>query len=498
MTTPSVRFVKLILLTLLIGLNPTIVFSQSIEISEKAIDDFSLGYTKIIGFTESGYFILSANNGYDVSGERVGFKSPKYKLGFVGKDLKLAWEKPVDSRVENGIVRMVSFLNEKAMVLTSTWSKSTSKLTYSAFCIDEKGDLRGEWNTLSEIEFKKEPLYFGSSTSLRKERFMIYAAAEVESGMQLSVLVFNKEMEIVTRTEEMVRQPTRNFSIEQCAVSDSGKAILLGLRTEKQKALSSKRDNTWYAYTFSNNRITEMPLGRGRDVTYLNLVIDEFRNEAVLTGFYSDKESFVGAGILHGRMKLEGDTTILSQYISIDASQNLRLKGARNNGESGGLATFPVRKTIPRGDGGVAIIAESAYTTEYSYFDSFSQTYTRRLEYNFGDIVVFSLNNVGNLQWSASVNKEQSSMDDGGIFSSYCMLVGSHRLDFLFSEPISKKAKVLRGTVSHQGIPDKVVPVQLPEGTLLLSEGGKQVSENSVVIPALIKRKLHLIRFSNP
>mgnify|MGYP006157070729 FL=1 len=53
MTTPSVRFVKLILLTLLTGLNPTIVFSQSIEISEKAIDDFSLGYTKIIGFTES-------------------------------------------------------------------------------------------------------------------------------------------------------------------------------------------------------------------------------------------------------------------------------------------------------------------------------------------------------------------------------------------------------------------------------------------------------------
>ena len=241
-----------------------------------------------------------------------------------------------------------------------------------------------------------------------------------------------------------------------------------------------------------------MPLGRGRDVTYLNLVIDEFRNEAVLTGFYLDKESFVGAGILHGRMKLEGDTTILSQYISIDASQNLRLKGARNNGESGGLATFPVRKTIPRGDGGVAIIAESAYTTEYSYFDSFSQTYTRRLEYNFGDIVVFSLSNVGNLQWSASVNKEQSSMDDGGIFSSYCLLVGSHRLDFLFSEPISKKAKVLRGTVSQQGVPDKVVPIQLPEGTLLLSEGGKQVSENSVVIPALIKRKLHLIRFSNP
>ncbi|MGR6087610.1 MAG: hypothetical protein ACU4F9_05520 [Arcticibacter sp.] len=494
----TAHIISLILLICLFSINPSASHAQKIETSADALDDFSLGYTKIIGFTESGYFILTSNNGYDVSGERVGFKSPKYKLGFAGIDLKLLWQKPIDPTGENGIIRMITQTDDKILVLSTSWSKTKSTLIINSYYIDEKGNSNQDVAILSAIEFQKEPFFFGSSASLHKEAFAIYAAAEAESGIQFSTVVFDKEQQVLSQKNELIRQPSRNFSIEDFVVSDSGKVAFLGLRSEKVKALSSKRENDWFAYRFSDDKLSETAIGRGIEMPHLHLAIDEFRNELVFTGFYSDKQSFVGAGILYGRIGLSGDTTISIKNVSIDASQNLRLKGARNNGEAGGLASFPIRKTIPRGDGGVAIIAESAYTTEYSYFDSFSQTYTRRLEYNFGDVVLFSLSNVGDIQWSASVNKEQTSMDDGGIFSSYCMLVGSHRLDFLFSEPISKKAKVLRGSVSHQGIPDKVVPIQLLEGTLLLSEGGKQVSENSLVVPALIKRKLHLVRFSNP
>lgn len=495
-STPAI--LRLILLICLVSQYPTASNAQKIELSPNPFDDFSLGYTKILGYTESGYFILTSNNGYEVSGERVGFKSPKYKLGFVGIDLKLQWEKPIDPKGENGIIRMITQKDDKILILSTSWGKSKSTLIINCYQIDEKGNSNGDGATLTNIEFQKEPYFFGSSTSLHREAFAIYAASEVESGIQISTVVFDIEQRVLSQNNELIRQPSRNFSIEDFVVSDSGKVSFLGLRSEKIKALSAKRESNWFAYHFSNEKLTETAIGRGLDMPHLHLAFDEFRSEAVLTGFYSDKQSFVGAGILYGRMSLSEDTTISYKSITIDASQNLRLKGARNNGEAGGLAGFPIRRTIPRGDGGIAIIAESAYTTEYSYFDSFSQTYTRRLEYNFGDVVLFSLSNNGEINWSASINKEQTSMDDGGIFSSYCMLVGSHRLDFLFSEPISKKAKVLRGSVSHQGIPDKVMPIQLPEGSLLLSEGGRQVSENSLVIPALIKRKLHLIRFSNP
>jgi hypothetical protein len=76
------------------------------------------------------------------------------------------------------------------------------------------------------------------------------------------------------------------------------------------------------------------------------------------------------------------------------------------------------------------------------------------------------------------------------------MMIGSHSLDFLFSEPISKRAKVFRGSISYMGVPEKVTSLQLPEGTLLLSEGARQVSENSLVVPAIMKRKLHMLRLT--
>ena len=87
-------------------------------------------------------------------------------------------------------------------------------------------------------------------------------------------------------------------------------------------------------------------------------------------------------------------------------------------------------------------------------------------------------------------------MDDGGVFSSYCMMTEGSSLGFFFSEPISKRSRVLCGSLSQNGVANKTIPLALPEGTLLLSEGAKQVGENELLVPVLLKRKLHLVRIS--
>lgn len=87
-------------------------------------------------------------------------------------------------------------------------------------------------------------------------------------------------------------------------------------------------------------------------------------------------------------------------------------------------------------------------------------------------------------------------MDDGGLFSSYCMMTESQRLGFFFSEPINRKSRVLMSKVSYLGVPDKTTAVSSLEGTLLLPEGSRQVGEQDMIVPAVIKRKLHLIQIS--
>lgn len=472
------------------------VWGQKAEISSKNLDDFSLGFTKVIGYSDSGFFLLSGSNGYEVSAERIGFKSPKYKVGFIGNDLNLIWQKPIEASNPNAEIRMVDCIDNRILVVYSDWDKGLSSVNIEGFFIDEKGQ-SGNPMMLGQVSgFNREPYAYGISMSLHKEVLAFYIASETEFGSKLSVSLFNRELNPMTELSGIIKQPAKNFNIEQLAVSDSGKVMLLGLRSDKLKALSSKRENNWLGYVFSNDNLTEFPIGRGNEMPFLRIAVDEFRSEIIMAGLYNDQQSFVGAGFFYGRLGLQNDSTPEVQLISIDASQNLRLKGARNNGSAGGLAGFPIRKVIPRGDGGLALIAESSFTTEYSYFDSFSQSYTRRLEYNYGDIVLFSIDRSGKMQWSASINKEQTSMDDGGIFSSYCMMIGSHSLNFLFSEPISKRAKVYHGSVSHLGVPEKVTPVQLPEGTLLLSEGARQVSENTMMVPAILKRKLHMLRLT--
>lgn len=472
------------------------IYAQKAEVSAKNLDDFSLGYTKVIGATDSGYYLLSGSNGYEVDAGRIGFKSPKYQLAFVGNDLQLVWQKPLVVAESNAQIRLVECIDERIAVIYSAWDKGRAAVSIEGFFIDKNGGI-GDPRKLKMVDgFTKEPYAYGTTLSLHKEVMAFYIAAENEWGSHLSVSLFDSELNPINDYNGTIKQPVKNFNVEQMAVSDSGDVVLLGLRSDKLKALSSKREQSWLGYVFLNGQLTEFPIGKGFEMPFVRIAMDEFNHEAVMVGLYTDQQSFVGTGIFYGRLGLKNDSLPKTQLISIDASQNLRLKGARNNSSAGGLAGFPIRRLIPRGDGGLALIAESSYTTEYSYFDSFSQTYTRRLEYNYGDIILFSIDRDGKMQWSASVSKEQTSMDDGGIFSSYCMTIGTHSLNFLFSEPISKRAKVYHGSVSHLGIPEKVTSIQLPEGTLLLSEGGRQVSENSLIVPAVLKKKLHLLRIS--
>ncbi|MFM7078335.1 MAG: hypothetical protein ACKOYC_00940 [Bacteroidota bacterium] len=458
-----------------------------------------MGYTKVIGYTENGYFVQTGNLSYDVTVEKTGFRSPKYKIGFFNKDLNLVWGKTIEPSSEESDVIDIKCFNDKAFSVSMTWDEKNkfSSLYATTYDSSGKNTLNKEIGKSTQLDSK--PFSYGSAVSLRGSHCAFYALSKSdEEKIQISIFILDRELNLVSYKKDYINQPAKSFDISQMVVSEDGQVAILGKRTDKPKALSSKRAYSWFAYAIKSGNLMEFPLARGLEVSLMRLSADEFKGQVVAAGFFEEKESYVGAGIVTYRLSLTtlDDTSMTKQTTTINAEQNMRLKGVRNYGEGGGLSTYPIRKMIPKGDGGLVLVAESAYTTEYSYFDSFSQSYTRRLEYNFGDVVLFSLNNDGSIQWSSSVQKNQTSMDDGGLFSSYCMMTESQRLVFFFSEPINRKSRVLMSKVSYLGVPDKTTTVSSPEGTLLLPEGSRQVGEQDMIVPAVIKRKLHLIQIS--
>lgn len=477
----------------------TFGFGQRIETSAPIDEDFSLGFTKILGAAGTGYFVQSGNLDYEITSEKTGFRSPKYKIGFFNKALGLVWEKPLEPSTQESKLLYLFLTGDELAALSYSWNPS--KLSLELFV--EQWDTTGQ-NTLKLklgefAGFNEEPYDIEASNSLHKDCIAFYATARSDDDRTKAIVAcFDYGWKLKNQYTDIINQPYKSFNIVSLAVSDSGMVALLGVRSDKLRTLSAKRTANWFAYRPQQGKISEFPLGRGLDLSTVRLTIDEFHNDAIYTGFYADQNSFIGAGILSSRMSLVDsvDSDPISNTTIVDSQENLRLKGARNKNEAGGLSGYPLKKLIPRGDGGLTLIAESSYTAEYSYFDSFSQTFTRRLEYNFGDIILFSLNRTGQIEWSSSISKNQTSMDDGGVFSSYCMMTGGLSLHFFFAEPISKRSRVLCGKISHNGTADKTIQISLPEGTLLLSEGAKQVGENELLVPVLLKRKLHLVRIS--
>lgn len=472
---------------------------QKAKLSSPVRDDFSMGFTKIIGYTSSGYFVQTGNLGYDVTAEKTGFRSPKYKIGYFNANLDLVWEKSIEANPAASELVDIRFMNDQALVFSTLWNETekTSSLYVTAY--DSSGNPGANREIGKSTQLPDKPFAYGSALSLRGSYGAFYALCKTEDDQLLvSVVVLDNELRPISQMTERIQQPYKGFTIAQMVVSEDAVVAWLGKRADKPKALSSRRDLSWFVYTIKSASLIEIPVGRGLEISTLGLTTDEFRDQLVVAGFFEEKDSYVGAGILSYRLNLGDatDTALVKQTTTIDAGQNMRLKGVRNFGEGGGLASYPIRKIIPKGNGGMVVVAESAFTTEYSYFDSFSQSYTRRLEFNFGDIVMFSLNADGTIDWSSSVQKNQTSMDDGGMFSSYCMLTESKRLVVFFSEPINRKSRVLMSGVSHLGVTEKTISIQLPEGTLLLPEGARQVDEQVLIVPAVLKRKLHLVQFS--
>jgi hypothetical protein len=477
----------------------TFGFGQRIETSAPIDEDFSLGFTKILGAAGTGYFVQSGNLDYEITSEKTGFRSPKYKIGFFNKALGLVWEKPLEPTFNESELLDVFLVGDNLAALSFIWSQSNKSVDLFVDIWDTTGRITNKKQLGSFKGLNSEPFDIKSCHSLHKDFFAFSATSKSDDDRTMALLVcFDYQWSQTNQLTFIINQPYKSFNLYSMAVSDSGKAVLLGVRSDKARALSSKRETNWFAYLPYQGKINEYPIGRGLEISTVRLTIDEFQHEAICAGFYADQGSYIGAGILNLRLSLSDSilSEPLSQNTVVDSQENLRLKGARNKNDAGGLSGYPLKKVIPRGDGGIVLVAESSYIAEYSYFDSFSQTFTRRLEYNYGDIVLFSLNRSGQIEWSSSISKNQTSMDDGGVFSSYCMMTEGSSLGFFFSEPISKRSRVLCGSLSQNGVANKTIPLALPEGTLLLSEGAKQVGENELLVPVLLKRKLHLVRIS--
>jgi len=231
--------------------------------------------------------------------------------------------------------------------------------------------------------------------------------------------------------------------------------------------------------------------------------IDNKNGNLVMCGFYNNTTTGedVANGFLYTSYNPASGATVKTSYTLFSKEFMTALTG-RAATETGKLYTFIIRKVILRNDGGAIIIAESLIkdTREVPINIGMQPGFTNyhtSIMYQFNDIIAFSMNATGEVEWNSVLHKKQASEDDNGAYSSFLIANEKDKLHFLFLDDISTSGELNQYVLTSDGKSKREPVLNMEEkDVMLLPKLGKQVSPNQVVIPSYKNGALRLTKIT--
>lgn len=476
----------------------TSVFGQDITLSPSPVEDVNFDYMKIMGQDEEGFFLLQSNLPLDLDRDKIGFKSRKYRISYFTFNLIPLWSKTVDVIQPGGTVETISMLNSDVLVLSSQENKNNKTISVYGRIINAKGsDIKVQHIadfSLQTFSHNKPQCIVSANRQLAAFHFIEFNSDKLQTD---HLCIMDSSLTPVIQKTISIPYGEKNFYPVDFALSNNGDFNFMGVRSLKANESGKKRKEDFILFVSpaSDNRSFELGIGESEiQLTGAALAFDNAKNRVVCAGFCFDKSANTGAGIIYGYAEMNNNPAFRFFRSSVDNKFQLKLIGERNSGNEIGLVEYPVKKIILRNDGGAVMIAEALYTNEYSYYDYFTQSFTRRTDYHFNNVVAVSINNDGSIDWLNMIRKDQESTDDGGIFSSFCLMTRDESIALIYNSTISRENEIFAARINTTGKEQQLTKLKQPSQVLLYSTGGKQVAEDEVIIPCISRKKTYLAK----
>jgi hypothetical protein len=473
---------------------------QQVVLSTEPIDNDGFSEAKIIGQDDEGFYVLQSNLPLDLQKNRVGFKTRKLRIAYFDGNLKPRWNLPVLPSVESGAVDQVVLAQNRLLIISSAEMKSEPKMEIWIREINNRGTGSMPGNRVAALSFERssdlDKIRFLSSADQRYS--MLLLKENANSGKQLfhTMLLDSLFKPLKERNLELPYS-SKELNMEDFKLSNDGDLVMLGYLNRKEKVKEGDKIKVSEYRLFSipadEEKFSDHAVRTADKIlSQAGLVIDNLNHHAVVMGFYYDKSSLTGTGVFYGTLSFIKNASFEVKTHAVDGTQHQKIIGERNSNNSGGISTYPVQKIILRNDGGAVIIAEAAFTSEYSYYDYFTQSLIRHIDYIFDNVIVVSVNRDCSLDWSAIVRKHQESTDDDGMFSSFCSLINSEELILIYNKDSERASSVAAAVITNRGDQREADVSKSGEHLSMLPTWGKQISENEMVIPVYQKKKLYL------
>lgn len=489
--------IRILVLQVFIVMINSSLFAQTLQLSANPIDDNGFEHVKLIGQDEDGFYLLMSNLSVENNRSRQGLRARKYEISYFGMDLQPKWRKKADEFPVKGNIESIGIFQGKVVILSSEVSKENN-FTLFLSVVDRGASsiissrVIGNWEYRKNQDYRSPELLISPDKTLLGVCTSVYNAGKVD--LQLHVLDENLNSHLQINHSGVF--DAKEISAVQFLLSDSSTLVMLS-RTMEEIPGQKLKTELFTLHLFDSDNAQKRAFALNLPQQPMNeaaIAIHSPSNTVLATGFISDKTAFTGASLLLAKLPLSNPDGFMRSIGKFQKDTQINLIGQRNKGPGSDLAAYPILQIIPRSDGGVLLITEAAYTSEYNFYDYFTQTFNRRIEYHYDNVVVLSVNADGGIHWSQVVPKEQRSMDDEGVFSSIKAMIGEQSLSVLYNMQKGKSNEIVFHEIDAAGHMGNRQMIRQSDNISLLTRFGKQVAQNTIVFPAYTRKRLYLLK----
>jgi hypothetical protein len=283
------------------------------------------------------------------------------------------------------------------------------------------------------------------------------------------------------------------FYVNDFLITNSKEVMLMCSVVEKDRRRIKKSTPTLYHW--KDSVLQDFVIADSLTTKSIALSYDRSTDNAIISGLYGQGESYglTGAFFFTLNAKRDGGTLVVSPFETNFISEvnvNARNEGAVSEG-------FEIIKAVPRSDGGVLIIAEQkeiATENDVVLVNGIPQSTSKNI-YNFNELLIINYDNGGFVDWHKVITKNQTTVNDGGYFSSVAIYIGDKYIQLLYNDQLRSSGEVMQCTIYNNGHVEssKLLKTQL-DFVAIIPEESKQVSSNKLIIPTSKNRRFALLK----
>jgi hypothetical protein len=469
--------------------------AQTVQLSDFNFADSEFEDIRVAGYTDNGYFVLQSNLPFESMRDRIGFKSRKYRLSFFSPRLSRLWTRNIEADPP-ATVQGVYFLRDQILAVSVSITKEAS-YSLARIGLQLYNDQGVQSDKIPENEFRLSESPEKAQVCISNNRKLIGILLPEfvrEDCLRLHTVILDSAMNTLSRRSMDIPCQRKNFFIEDCQLSDRGDLAILSIHKVRENKRQMDEYRLHYcsltAASFEHLVITR----EKQETAGAGIVFDNQHTRLICAGFSAEPSLTSRTSIFIYRIPLADTGILVRQTVPVDDRYKFKLASVHDQKGATGLFSYPIRNIILRNDGGLVLIAEAFFTYEYSYYDYFTQSYMRRTDYQFNNIVGISIHPDGNIHWLHVIRKTQQSTDDGGIFSSFLQMTTDAELIMMYNPDDSRHNEVRYSVIDASGRFEESRVIRLKQPVMLLPRFGRQVSANEAVIPCRYKRNLSVAK----